>query len=119
MNEVRQISTPPPIICANDRVLLAYAILDEAVRFNEGHGLLFLGKKEIGPVPCLAISADRKSNNVTLYFCHSDWRPHGIAVVESVAKAKNKAERIYPGSSRCWVEPHLSDEDVADYIDES
>ena len=105
-------SAPPPIICVNDRVLLHYAVLTASVGFNAGHGLLFVGKKEIGRVPCLAISQDRESSQVTLYYCDSDWTPIGIAGHESVEAAKRRAERIYPGSSSCWVKADFSEEDV-------
>src|SRR5437660_2862017 len=111
-------STPPPIICANDRVLLQYAILKDSVSFAPGHGLLFVGQKEIGRVPCLAICRDKESPDVTLYFCDNDWSPIGIAVSESVEVAKTKAERIYPGSSACWVEAHFSEEEVSRFVDQ-
>lgn len=111
-------SGPPPIICLNDRVVLHYAVLTDSVGFNAGHGLFLVGKKEIGPVPCLAISRDRQLSEVTLYYCDRYWKPIGIASHESVEAAKRRAERIYPGSSSCWVEAHFSDEDVNRYLDE-
>jgi hypothetical protein len=95
--------TPPAVICANDRAVLEYALLDHSVGFREGHGLLFVGGKEIGRLPCLAICQDRNSGQVTLYFCDSGWNPIGIAVLDSVSQAKKKAERIYPGSSARWI----------------
>jgi hypothetical protein len=110
-------SSPPPIICVNDRVLLAYAILDDSVGFNPGHGLLFVEGKEIGRVPCLAISQDKDSDKVMLYFCNWDWSLLGIAAQDSVTEAKKKAERIYPGLSRCWTDARFSEEDVARHRD--
>ena len=59
-------STPPPVICVNDRVLLQYALLDDSVGFRQVHGLLFIEGKEIGRVPCLAICQDKDSEQVTL-----------------------------------------------------
>jgi hypothetical protein len=109
-------SPPPPIICVNDRILLEYAVLTDTVGFRAGHGLLFLGRKEIGPVPCLAISRDKESEKVTLYFCNRDWFPIGIAILGAVEDAKKKAERIYPGSSVCWVKAQFSEEDVNRYL---
>jgi hypothetical protein len=110
-------STPPPIICANDRVLLHYAILNDFVSFAPGHGLVFVGQKEIGKIPCLAICRDKESPELTLYFCDNDWSPIGIAACESVEAAKTKAERIYPGSSACWVEAYFSEEEVSRFVD--
>lgn len=112
-------SSLPPIICVNDRVLLAYAILDDSVGFNQGHGLLFVEGKEIGRVPCLAVSQDKNSDKVMLYFCKRDWSLLGIAAQDSVTEAKKKAERIYPGAARCWVDAHFTDDDVARYLDEA
>jgi hypothetical protein len=112
-------SPPPPIICVNDRVLLHYAVLNDSVGYNAGHGLFFVGRKEIGRVPCLAICEDKESPQVTLYYCNSDWSPIGIAGTASVETAKRRAERIYPGSSSCWVETHFTEEDVKRYLEET
>jgi len=84
-------STPPPIICVNDRVLLHYAILTDSVGYNSGHGLMFVGEKEIGKVPCLAICQDRGSPQLMLYYCGSDWSPIGIASYDTAAAAKRRA----------------------------
>lgn len=112
-------STPRPLICVNDRVLLHYAVLTDEVGFNAGHGLLFVGSKEIGPVPCLAICQDKESAKFTLYYCDTDWSPIGIgASYESVEAAKRRAERIYPGSSSCWAEAHFIEEDATRYLEE-
>ena len=110
--------TPPPMICVNDRVLLHYAVLNESVGYNSGHGLMFVGAKEIGKVPCLAICQDKDTPEFTLYYCDSDWSPIGIASYDTVAAAKRRAERIYPGSSACWVEANFTEEDAARYVGE-
>lgn len=111
-------SAPPPIICVNDRLLLHYAILTDSVGFAAGHGLLSVGQNEIGRVPCLAICGDKESPGLTLYFCDSHWSPIGIAACDSVAAAKRKAERIYPGSFTCWIEAHFSEGDANHFLDE-
>jgi hypothetical protein len=111
-------SAPPPIICVNDRVLLHYAVLNDSVGFTAGHGLLFVGRKEIGRVPCLAICQDKESQLVTLYFCDNDWSPMGIGTSASVEAAKTTAERIYPGSSASWVEAHFTEEETKRFLDE-
>jgi hypothetical protein len=113
-------NTPPPIICVNDRVLLHYAVLDESVGYTAGHGLFFVGGKEIGRVPCLAICQNRDSSRFTLYYCDSDWGLVGVGTdYESVVAAKRRAERIYPGSSARWIEANFTEEDVARYLDEA
>jgi hypothetical protein len=111
-------STPPPIICVNDRVLLHYAVLNDSVGYNFGHGLMFVGEEEIGKVPCLAICQDRNTPQFTLYYCDSDWSPIGMASYDTVAAAKRRAELIYPGSTACWVEGQFTEEDASRYLDE-
>jgi|SRR5690348_15291551 len=111
--------TPPPVICVNDRVLLEYAVLDASVGFSEGHGLLFVGRKEIGRVPYLAISQNKESASVTFYCCDEEWNPVVIAAMGCVEEAKRKAERIYPGSSARWIHAHFTEEDVSRYLDEA
>ncbi|MGC1107764.1 MAG: hypothetical protein WA876_14635 [Candidatus Acidiferrales bacterium] len=118
-HEKEQPSTPPPIICVNDRVLLHYAVLNEAVGFNSGHRLMFVGDKEMGRVPCLAICADKGSAQFFLYFCDKDWSMVGVASYETVAAAKQRAERIYPGSSGRWMETHFTEEDGERFLEET
>jgi hypothetical protein len=108
---------PPPFICMNDRVLLHYAVLDESVGYCAGHRLFFVDGEEIGKVPCLAICQEKESNMFTLYYCGSDWGLVGVATgYESVEAAKARAERIYPGSSTCWIEAQFTDEDVSRHL---
>jgi len=117
-DKIEKSSTPPPIITVNDRVLLQYAILSGSVGFNAGHGLMFVGEKEIGKVPCLAICQDKHSQQIMLYYCGIDWSLIGIASYDSIAAAKKRAERIYPGSSDCWIEAKFTEEDANRYLDE-
>jgi len=108
-------SSPPPAI-ASDR-LLHYAILDKSVGFSAGHGLLFVDGEELGRVPYLAICQARNPSEVVLYFCEKGWNSVAVSVHDSVASAKRKAERIYPGSTTRWKEAHISEEAVARYLD--
>jgi hypothetical protein len=62
MNDQRP-STPPPLICVNDRVLLHYAVLTNSVQFNAGHGLFFVAGKEIGPVPWFLVWPSFRKKN--------------------------------------------------------
>ena len=106
------------MIGVNDRLLVQYAVLTDSVGFTKGHGLFFVDGKEIGRVPCLAICEDKESEAKTLYFCGDDWSPIGIAPCASIEAAKRKAERIYPGSSACWLEAHFTQEDANRFVDE-
>jgi hypothetical protein len=116
-NHEEQSSTSPPPVIDCLRVL-HYAILDSSVGFLSGHGLFFVGRKEIDRVPCLAICQERDSPQVLLVYCERDWTSLGAASYESVADAKKRAERIYPGSLACWTEARVSEEEAERYLDE-
>jgi hypothetical protein len=92
---------PPPPALANARVL-EYAVLTAAVRYS-GHSSIFVDGKELGPVPCLAICQTFDKNDILLLHCDRDWSILGVAVYASVAQAKKRAERTYPGISAQWV----------------
>ena len=106
---------PPPAI-ASERVL-HYAFLDDSVGFNAGHKLIFIDGKELGKVPRLAICQAKKSSEVSLFYCDDDWDFVGVSVHDSVAAAKNRAERLYPGSVK-WVEANFTQEEVGLYLDQ-
>jgi hypothetical protein len=98
-------ATPPQKITLNDSALLCHAVLNESVGYTVGHGLFFVDGKEIGKVPRLAICKDKDSGLFTLYYCDKNWNPLGVATnYQSVDAAKHRAERIYPGSSACWID---------------
>jgi ATP adenylyltransferase len=99
---VRTPSPPPRIITLDDSRMLEYALLNESVGFNSGHGLMFVDGKEIGRVPLLAICQSNNDAEFTLYYCDIDWNPIGVAPHRTVEDAKRKAESIYPGSNACW-----------------
>jgi len=53
----------PPIVLEGCRIE-QFAVRDRSMKF-EGHGLLFRGDKEVGPVPRLAIGRDPDNNQET------------------------------------------------------
>ena len=96
---------PPPVIdCAR---LLHYAVTDKSLVYS-GRTILFVGGKEVGRVPCLAICKNKISNGVLLFHCRRDWSVIGCSAHESVATAKKRAGRIYSGLSTCWRESHVT-----------
>jgi len=107
---------PPPILACS--LVLEYAILDLSVTYS-GHSNVFLGDREVGPVPGLAICHDAKKDRFLLLHCDENWDVLGIARKESAANAKTSAERAYPGVSALWANPGFTDEDVARYLEES
>jgi hypothetical protein len=83
--------------------VLHYANVDTGVEYA-GRTLLFVGGKEVGRVPNLAICAEVSSGGVLLFHCNYAWEVFGCSAHDSVAAAKEKAEPIYPDLSSRWVE---------------
>jgi len=101
--------TLPPTITLDDNALLCQAVLDESAGCTVGHGLFFVEGKEIRRAPRLAICRDKASGLFTLYHCDEDWKPLEVATnYQSVEAAKNRAERIYPGSSTRRIDSNSS-----------
>lgn len=108
-------SSPPPVLdCAR---VIEYAVLNESVGYS-GRTLLFVGGKELGQVPCLAICEEKKSPGVMLFHCNHEWTVLGCSAHGSVTEAKDRAERIYPGLSACWVNAQVTEEQAERYLDE-
>src|SRR5262249_17431985 len=103
----------PPGILFGGRVL-EYAVLDDRAAYS-GHSYLFVDGKELGPVPRLAICQSAEGE-ILLIHCDDEWAVLGVAQFASIAEAKKRAERTYPGVTACWVsapskgENHGSDE---------
>jgi len=104
-------------VLASARVLF-YASVDDSLKFA-GRSLLFVDGKELGKVPCLAICDEKKSGEVLLFHCDSEWNVLGCSAYVSVDKAKARAERIYAGISSRWVDAKVSQEMADTYIDEN
>jgi hypothetical protein len=96
-----EVSTRPPPVLASARVL-EYAVLDSSVGYS-GRTWLFVGGRELGRVPRLAICEGLETPEILLLFCGDDWTILAVAGYDSVSRAKARAERTYPGASRCWV----------------
>jgi ClpX C4-type zinc finger protein len=110
-------AVPPPPTIGADRVL-HYAILGASAGYKSGHGLLFVDGEEIGKVPCLAICKSSGSPDVVLYYCEKDWNSLAVSAHDSAEGAKERAERIYPGSAALWVEAAFTEEDAERYLDD-
>ncbi len=93
-----------------------YAIRDRSIK-QSGHGWLFRGGKQVGPVPRLAICRGR-DNELGLFHCDSRWRSLGVGWGYSgVREAKQRAERIYPGISRAWIRTGYTKRQATRYLD--
>ena len=106
---------PPPLL--GSARLLEYAMPDESVNYS-GHSSLFVDGRELGVVPCLAICKPSEGPSVLLFHCSDDWTVLGAAEYTSLAEAKNRAERIYPGLSSHWIEAHVTEQEAERYLNE-
>ncbi|MGH9515628.1 MAG: ClpX C4-type zinc finger protein [Terriglobales bacterium] len=105
--------TPPVLDCAR---VLHYAVLDRSVTFS-GRSLLFVGGKELGRVPCLAIAEDKETKGVFLFHCTRKFRVLGCSAHASVREAKHRAETTYPGVAGRWVKSGVTKTKADRFLD--
>ncbi len=105
---------PPPVL--HGARVREYALLDNSVRYS-GHSSLFVDGEELGPVPCLAICQSSNDIEVFLMHCATDWSILGVAEYPSIADAKNRAEHVYAGSSKLWIEAPTTAEEAVEYLE--
>jgi hypothetical protein len=107
---------PPAIVQAH---ALEYAVLPRSIPFA-GDSSIFVGKAG-GPllplerVPRLAICRD--PDGIRLTFCGGRWQYVASTHHKTVAEAKKRAERIYPGSLRYWAKTGFTAADVRSYLE--
>jgi hypothetical protein len=106
-------SPPSAIDCAR---VLPFARVDAAVHYR-GNTTLYVGGKLQGEVPCLAICKYRDHNEVLLFHCDNDWNSQGVSVHATVSEAMSRAEQMYDGISRNWIDSKTSEEDAERYLD--
>jgi hypothetical protein len=107
---------PPPPAIESARVL-AYAILDDAVRWNRRKKLI-QGGTEVGPVPCLALCQNTWGDwqQIHVFHCNGDWEVLGASGAPTLEEAKASAERSYPGVGAKWVLLSTTREDARQWI---
>src|SRR5882672_2263911 len=115
----RQRARKPPPALLQQRVL-AYAVLPRSVPFL-GDNSIFVGSPggellPIGRVPRLAI-CEAEQGGVSLHFCDGTWGNVASTECETIEKAKARAERSYPGSSRHWIAARVSKARVTRYLE--
>lgn len=79
-----QLPPPPVLSCAR---LLEYAVLDDSVGYA-GRTFLFVGGKEVGGVPCLALCEDKSVSAVAvlLFLCDEESSDLGCSGFGSVTE---------------------------------
>ena len=101
---------PPPLTLDNARVL-AYAIVDDSVKYT-GALHLYHGGTQVGPSAALAICQDAEVDGLFLFHCSREWVVLGAQIwnespeltVRAVEEVKQKAERYYLGIGERWVQ---------------
>ena len=107
-------SKPP--VAIHQCLVEQYAIRPRGLPFT-GHGLLFSGGEEVGPVPRLALARER-SGHVLLLFCDARWNSLGASgSYRTLRDAKRLAERFYPGISRAWIPTRYTKSQARRYIE--
>jgi hypothetical protein len=107
---IEPLTTKPPAVLASARVL-EYAVVDDSVGYS-GKSWVFVGDRELGRVPRLAICEGLETGEILLLYCAADWNVLGAAKYASPARAKARAERTYPGVARRWVNARVSREEA-------
>jgi hypothetical protein len=97
--------------------VLEYAVLRRNVRYS-GHSSLYVKGKELGPVPCLAISQPVDGTEILLMHCDRAWNIIGVSEYNSVPEAEQRAEQIYSGISACWVKSDLNEAEARKFLQE-
>jgi hypothetical protein len=102
--------SPSPPSFLNGAFVVAYARIDESVRFVQRHTLSVDGQW-LGRVPCLAICEDFESTEILVQYCDESWEPLGVSAgYKSVDEAQKRTELSYSGVSSKWVPASTSKE---------
>jgi hypothetical protein len=108
----RTVRQPPPAL-VQARVL-KYAVLPRSIPFVQTNSL-FVGSKSLGRVPRVAICQEA-NGQILLLFCDSSWGHRASATQDSLLSAKARVERMYPGSSKHWVDAKVTKARAAQYL---
>jgi hypothetical protein len=110
--------TPPPPVLASAQVI-AYAVLDQSVRWT-GKQALFVDGERLGPVPRLAICRNIFGDRADflIFHCDTRWNVKGVAGAPSVRECKASAERWYEGLSQHWVNTNTTHKQARQWLRE-
>jgi hypothetical protein len=113
------IEPPPPVLnCAR---VLEYAEVYASVKYT-GRITVYVDRKELGPVPRLAICENlNETSEVMLFYCDNDWNVLGAggAATHSLAAVRENAEKAYAGISAKWIKSNVSRSEAEEYLSES
>ena len=99
--------------------MLEYAVVDDSVKFT-GRISVYVGARELGAVPKLAICQNMGEESETfLFYCDRDWNVLGAGAYPSIDVARERAESAYAGISPKWLKAPYSLEEAENYLSES
>jgi hypothetical protein len=116
------IEKPPPLL-SNCHVL-EYAVVDDSVKYLGDSLHVFIGDtpgavREVGAVPCLAVTRDLDNGAIRLLYCDQEWDLVATAgEYPTVEQAKSRAERVYQGISSRWTDTNVTEDAARKYRDE-
>lgn len=110
----QELKPPPTLMTCR---VVEYAFVNDSLPFC-GQGRHFIGDKEMGRVPCLALCENAKEKVVYLVYCERDWAVVSSSSHPSLEAGKALAEEFYPGLSTFWVETHTTEAEAANHIEE-
>lgn len=106
--------TPPVIESAR---VISYAFVDD-IPYRKW-GVLYVDGKLLEHVPRVAVCINlAKDIGPMLFHCDRDWNALGVSGGATVAEAKERAEKNYPGVAARWVDVNTTAEDALKYYDE-
>jgi hypothetical protein len=106
---------PPPVL--DGAWVIAYAILDGTVQWT-GKQTLFVGEKELGPVPRLALCKNLSGGltDVLVFHCNEQWEVLGVSGGATLEAAKASAERAYRGITSKWVATGVGEDEAREWM---
>ena len=110
-------AAPPPVL--DMARVIAYAIVDEAVEWT-GRQALFVGGKELGRVPRLALCQNVSGTlkDVLVFHCDDQWEVLGCTGGDTIEAAMASAERAYRGITNKWIFTNVTEEQAVAWMKE-
>jgi hypothetical protein len=110
-------AAPPVLDMAR---VIAYAILDQSVKWT-GRQKLLVDGKEMGPAPRLALCQNLSGDlhDILLFHCDEEWNVLACSGGKTIEDAKASAERAYKGISEKWVDTNVTEDEAKAWIVEN
>ena len=106
---------PPPAI--SFARVLAYAVVDETVRFT-GEQRLYVDNELLGAVPCIALCEELRNDQAGFFvaYCNEKWEAVAIAPATDPDSAMRQAEHYYRGLGALWAQATVTVHQAREWI---